>query len=293
MLSNKKYIIDAGGILFALALITVGAVGIKADSNVVDKTAKVEKSKTIHFEQVKKTEDFPGQIKLTKKEIDMGNFAVKKYNEAMKGNHLALVDAFNAKMAFLKMMREHEYPTAKNIIDSINLLDTLPAVNQYCVYGMLQKNEEIVDNCFKNISELEFDEKTGNNTATTREAVLENLVIFYGNKNDSYKSERIAYMTLLEFPKNMATLHNLSLLYSPNKNLAYKANFEDLNEVAVFVYLLTLRSAELGFKPAKIDLNTAYEYLGTDNVNTMGYDLYEMIDKFSKQVLGKKKEVSK
>jgi len=212
------------------------------------------------------------ESKLSQKEMDIGNFAKDKYNEFVTIKQVpSIVESFKARKEFFNMVkpRANKYPKIQN---GVNFITQIPIVNQYCVAGLLSQNTQMINTCYDHVDEIEYGEKFG---SSPREHVLENLIVWLGSNNQIAKSEKVAFKLLLEYPNNMATLHNLSTIYFKN---GYKVKFKDNNERGVFAYLLLQRSAKLGYGPAIRDL-------GSDVLNVKGQNLDELLKKYSKQIL--------
>ena len=111
----------------------------------------------------------------------------------------------------------------------------LPVFLQYCVAGMVYNDRDMLTGkCYDKFREIEPDHSKYGHTSTSKEALLENLVIYLGDRYNEYdKSEKVALYTLKLYPNQAPTLFNLGIIYITSKNVRDK-RFSNKTEYKCF-----------------------------------------------------------
>ena len=170
---------------------------------------------------------------LTKYELDLGNNGViGNYNLFAKTNNPEYIKkAYAAKRKLLEILNKKD-SNDKHVIKAKNVLAKLPVFLQYCVAGMVYNDRNMVTGkCYDMFRNIEADYGY---SKTSREAALENLVIYLGDRYHEYdKSEKVALYTLKLYPNQAPTLFNLGIIYITSKNVRDK-RFSNKTEYKCF-----------------------------------------------------------
>ena len=225
--------------------------------------------------EVKKEATVSVDTNLTQEEQDVANASVAAFNSFIKdSNHPmeTIEKALMLKNKFIGMTEgKHETKAYKSAMSTV--LDVIPVMKQFCIAAMTYGIEDNINKCGENFELIEEDNQ---HSATSQEAVLENLVISLGNMKKHKESEKISYFLLSKYPSNHDTYRNLQITYAANEN-----GFENSGERGCYMYFLLNKSASLGNSLASNSLSAL------PKVDCSNYSFDEIFSKMSQRALNK------
>ena len=182
------------------------------------------------------------KIHLTHDEVNIGNKIVKNYNMFIKTKYpIYLEEAYAAKVKLLNIINKK--PNSKSHQKLKNIIARVPVFLQYCVASIIYNDRDMLTGkCYDKFREIEPDY---GNSATNREAILENIVIHLGRYKEYDKAKKVALYTLKLYPNQAPTLYNLALIYSLSKDTK---DFKNRDELGCFSYQALLEADRIGEK---------------------------------------------
>jgi len=181
---------------------------------------------------------------LTKYETDLGNKGViGNYNIFAKTNNPEYIKkAYDAKRKLLEILNKKD-SSDKHVITAKNVLAQVPVFLQYCVVAMLHNNRDMITGkCYDMFRNIEADYGY---SKTSREATLENLVMYLSRYGEYDKAKKVALYTLKLYSNQAPTLYNLALIYSLSKDTK---DFKNGDELGCFSYYALLEADRIGRK---------------------------------------------
>ncbi len=247
--------------VFLIAILVFGVIGLSACNHKDNKEKKVISVDT----------------KLTKSEVKLANDIHIYFNEYI-GNPRdiqLIVKAINAKQEFINKTK---YKANTNAVKkTLKVYSVLPLWKSFCVTALINKNAISIAKCVDNLNAMdkEPDNKYAN---TSKKVIYDHLVIYYGNKHNFLKSEKLAYRTLKLYPNDADTYANLAMLYAKADP---RHNFKDAKEKGCYAFFLEQKAADFGNFKAQKFLRT---YDAKDEcINFNGNKIF---NKISNKVLG-------
>jgi len=183
--------------------------------------------------------------KLTKYEVVLGNNGIiKNYNMFIKTkNDEYIKKAFIAKKEMFNILDKKK--NSKEHQNAREMLLQIPVFLQYCVVSMFNNDKNMLTKgCYENFQRIEPDYGYA---ATSKEVVLENIVVYLGKYYEYDKAEKVALYTLKLYPNQAPTLFNLAMIYKESKSVREKA-FKDDREFRCFSYQILFEADKIGSK---------------------------------------------
>ncbi len=182
------------------------------------------------------------KIHLTHDEVNLANKLVKNYNMFIKTkNDEYIKKAYAAKVKLLNIINKK--PNSKSHQKLKNIIARVPVFLQYCVASIIYNDRNMLTGkCYDKFREIEPDY---GNSATNREAILENIVIYLSRYKEYDKAKKVGLYTLKLYPNQAPTLYNLALVYAEAKDTK---DFKNSDELGCFSYYALLEADRIGEK---------------------------------------------
>lgn len=268
----KKLQIIIIAVLFIL-LILMSTLYFKNNNAHADSSAKTEAS-SVQIQESKVAVD----TNLSQAEIDVGNAFIASFNSFMSDNSHPFSEiekTIKLRKQFIEMT-EGKHHTSAYISTKKDFLDVIPAYKQYCIGAMTYKLNDKVLDCYAHIEDIEGDNQYA---TTSREAVLENLVIELAKMKRFQESEKVAYYLLEDYSNNHDTYRNLQIVYVTETD-----GFIDGNERGCYMFFLLDRAKNLGNKHATASLDEL------PKIDCSNYNFDEILQRMSNRALNSKSD---
>ena len=220
---------------------------------------------------------------LSQQEINLGNSMIANFNKFIKTQ-----DSFYIRKAL--KIKKKLWPMLKNKPNgdvhtkTLKKLQVIPIYLQYCVSALLNKDDQMVNACYDNMKKIE---PTSKYAATPRDVVLENLVLYLGEKKKEYeKAERVALYTLKLYPNQYPTLYNIVIAFHNIPQSKKDKIFKNADQEGCFYYLALKKSDKLGRKYGYLSPYNELRSLGWEKIKTdcYKYNLNAIIDQLYNKV---------